>query len=310
MAQLRSLLFLLATVLGTSTTFAKNGFDLSNAIIDPDLVAEGGPPRDGIPSIDAPQFDVASDVNWLRPDEFVIGVVHNAVAKAYPVRIMNWHEIVNDKFNGEEVLVTYCPLCGTGIVFIPPHGGDFGVSGLLYNSDVLLYDRASESLWSQILAQAVSGPRVSEKLTIIPSRFTSWQAWQQQWPDTLVLNRLTGHTRDYSRDPYKGYTDTELVFATLANVSERKIHPKERVLGIEIDGVYKAYPFSTLKQHAQAKFTDQVNGETVTIHWEQDAPSAWAQVDEQELPAIDGFWFAWYAFYPQTQVFTPKKNGD
>ncbi|MES9860025.1 MAG: DUF3179 domain-containing (seleno)protein, partial [Candidatus Thiodiazotropha sp. 4PDIVS1] len=137
----------------------KNGFDLSSASIKVSEVLSGGPPRDGIPAIDQPEFVSSDEADFLTPDDRILGVVRNGVAKAYPISILNWHEIVNDVFDDEPVVITFCPLCGTGMAFeamIDRQTLTFGVSGLLYNSDVLLYDRHSESLWSQIMKQSIS----------------------------------------------------------------------------------------------------------------------------------------------------------
>lgn len=284
-------------------SLAKNGFDLSDSSIPTEEILRGGPPRDGIPAIDEPMFESGAEVNWLQPDDRVIGVERNDIAKAYPIRILNWHEIVNDEFAGETVLVTFCPLCGTGIVF-DPAGGEFGVSGLLYNSDVLLYDRATESLWSQILARAVTGARKDEKLRVLPSRHTSWEQWQEQWPDTLVLSRITGHARDYSRDPYAGYEKTAKVIFPLANRSpEGGLHPKERVLGLVAGGVTKAYPYSVLANQGEGSFADEVGGLAVIIHWDAKGSVAWVTTPAGvEVPSVAGFWFAWYAFHPETEI--------
>ena len=134
-----------------------NGFDLTDTLIPEHLIEAGGPPRDGIPAIDEPLF-VDSSRAGLSDTDRVLGLSFGAVARAYPVRILNWHEIVNDRIADQPVAVTYCPLCGSGMAFDARVGGQitrFGVSGLLYNSDVLLYDRRTGSLWSQIMARAV-----------------------------------------------------------------------------------------------------------------------------------------------------------
>lgn len=283
-----------------------NGFDLEEASIPPEQILRGGPPRDGIPAIDDPHFESSSEAGWLQDGDMVIGVERNGIARAYPISILNWHEIVNDDFGGEPVLVTFCPLCGTGIVFSPPRGGDFGVSGLLYNSDVLLYDRETESLWSQILAEAVTGERKGERLAVIPSRHVRWASWRERWPGTEVLSRDTGFARDYGRDPYSGYDRSAQVFFPLANIDQRSgLHPKERVLGIEVGGGSKAYPYSALAERGEESFADRVGGEEVRIHWDQAGPAAWASREGEELPAVTGFWFAWYAFHPDTEVFAP-----
>ena len=126
--------------------FGKNGFNLENSTIPTNKILQGGPPRDGIPSLDKPKFLSADQANYLNPDDRILGVFHKGIARAYPIRILNWHEIVNDRIQGDAVIVTFCPLCGTGLVYDGNIDGklhDFGVSGLLYNSDVLLYPISS-----------------------------------------------------------------------------------------------------------------------------------------------------------------------
>ncbi|MCK5440086.1 MAG: DUF3179 domain-containing protein, partial [Gemmatimonadetes bacterium] len=156
----------------------------------------GGPPRDGIPALMSPAFELAGEVEWLRPQDRLLALERDGEAKAYPLRILNWHEIVNDDVGGEPIVVTYCPLCGTGMAF-DPHVGDqrldFGVSGLLYNSDVLMYDRQTESLWSQIEREAVTGTLRGERLELKPLIHTTWAHWREQHPNGLVLSRDTGH---------------------------------------------------------------------------------------------------------------------
>ena len=148
-----------------------NGFDLTGASVPIDEIHHGGPPRDGIPSIDQPRFVSAVEADFLKPDDRVLGFHRPGIARAYPISILNWHEVVNDRVGGEPIAVTFCPLCGTGMVFSTRVDGrdlTLGVSGLLYNSDVLLYDRQTESLWSQIMSEAVSGPMKGSRLAFNP----------------------------------------------------------------------------------------------------------------------------------------------
>jgi hypothetical protein len=155
-----------------------NGFNLESTSIPMDEIRRGGPPRDGIPSIDNPIFVSAGEAKYPDDSDRDLGVAINNLAKAYPIGIMNYHEIVNDYFNSTAVVVTYCPLCGSGIAFyskVEDKTHTFGVSGLLYNSDVILYDRETESLWSQLMHEAVSGPLKGSKLRIIPTANTTWQ---------------------------------------------------------------------------------------------------------------------------------------
>ena len=246
------------------------------------------------------------EAEFLAPGDRVLGLVRNGDARAYPVRILNWHEVVNDRFGDQAVAITYCPLCGTGVAFSAGSGGqavDFGVSGLLYNSDVLLYDRQTESLWSQLLMQAISGPHKGERLQALPLTHTSWADWREQHPATRVLSTDTGYSRDYDRDPYDGYAKQRGLHFSLSATSNR-YHPKERVLGIEIDGTFKAYPFIELAQLPSGELSDQVAGQSITVRFNREAESARAyDGDGQLLPATDSFWFAWYAFHPETGVY-------
>lgn len=196
MARLWSVLLASALVTQTAISSADslNGFSLGNLSVSRDRVARGGPPRDGTPALSDPAF-VAADATRLDDDDRVLGLTRGDVAKAYPIDIMNWHEIVNDRVSDEPVLVTYCPLCYSGMAFDARIDGKrrmFGVSGLLYNSDVLLFDRGTESLWSQIAGKAVSGPLQGTELKPIALAHTTWADWKHRHPDTLVLSRETG----------------------------------------------------------------------------------------------------------------------
>ena len=164
-----------------------NGFDLSNSILPRDEILHGGPPRDGIPAISDPKMIDAIEADYLADKDRVVGLTLNGESRAYPIAILNWHEIVNDEIGNKRFAVTYCPLCGTAVVFDSSIDGkrtDFGVSGLLYNSDVLLYDRDTESLWSQIMSQSVSGVHVGKPLTRIPISHTSWGDWRNKNPNS------------------------------------------------------------------------------------------------------------------------------
>ncbi|MFB3078248.1 MAG: DUF3179 domain-containing (seleno)protein, partial [Lysobacterales bacterium] len=152
-----------------------NGFDLTNSEIDTRKIEHGGPPKDGIPALDSPRFTSPQDATFLREDDWVIGLEIEGDARAYPVKILNYHEIVNDRIGNLAVLISYCPLCRTAMAFDSSNQGmplSFGVSGLLYNSDVLMYDRQTDSLWSQIMGRAISGPLKGTALNTIPIRHT------------------------------------------------------------------------------------------------------------------------------------------
>jgi hypothetical protein len=287
-----------------SATF-DNGFDLSDALVPVDEIHHGGPPRDGIPALDSPRFVTAGEADFLDATDRVLGMAYNGVAKAFPVRILNYHEIVNDEIGGEPVMVSFCPLCGTGIAFSARVAGQtrsFGVSGLLYNSDLLLYDRQSESLWSQVMGKAISGPLRGEVLDRRVLDHTTWSDWRARHPDTLVLSTRTGHQRDYSRDPYPGYATDRGIYFPVARLS-RRYHPKEQVLGVEINGVRKAYPFAELSQGPRV-IDDEVGGQMLRILFDPENRTARVTAaDGTALPGVIAFWFAWFAFFPETAVY-------
>jgi len=184
------------------SAWSKNGFDLSNSLINAHEILSGGPAKDGIPAIDKPRFMAGKTADSMHPDDRILGIDIKGTTKAYPIRILNWHEIVNDHIGNRSFAITYCPLCGTGAALsssVKDRMLNFGVSGLLYNSDVLLYDRNTQSLWSQIMGQAVSGPLAGERLTPLAISHTTWRAWLGEHPDTSVLSTNTGFQRNYKR---------------------------------------------------------------------------------------------------------------
>jgi hypothetical protein len=284
-------------------------FDLSKHSVPLDQIVPGGPGKDGIPAILKPAFVPATEATFLKDEDRVLGLGRGDEAKAYPIRILNWHEIVNDTIGGKPVVVTYCPLCGTGIGFeglVKGRPHTFGVSGLLYQSDLLMYDHQTQSLWSQISMEAVAGPMTGVKLTHIFLEHTTWAEWRRDHPNTLVLSRKTGYFRDYDRDPYLGYAQrADLMFETTR--FDPRYHPKEWVLGVEVNGTFKAYPFAELRK-AKNPVTDQVNGQPLRIEFSQRASSA-RVTDAQgnPIPSVTAYWFAWYAFHPDAQVYKAGK---
>lgn len=285
----------------------KNGFDLSRHSIPPEEIISGGPPRDGIPAIMNPKFVSARHASFLGPEDRVLGIFWGKEAKAYPILILNWHEIVNDTIDGSLILITYCPLCGTGMAFDPVTNGKkltFGVSGLLYNSALLLYDHQTESLWSQIRREAVTGRMIGTRLSPFFVSHTTWGEWRREHPETLVLSKETGFLRDYNRDPYSGYEKSPLIMFSVVN-RDGRFHPKEWVLGIELEGVAKAYPFSELRKKA-GPLHDLIAGREITIRFNEKGTNAEAWDEKgRPLPSqVSAFWFAWYAFHPDTLVYT------
>jgi len=307
---------ILALVLALSPATAlqaadvKNGFDVSDALVPGNKIFWGGVYRDGIPAINAPKFVTPQEARLMRDWDRVLGVFHNGIAKAYPIKIMEKHEAVNDVFAGESVVVTYCPLCFSGMSFITQGKFvrlTFGVSGLLYNSDVLLYDHQTESLWSQILTLAISGPLKGSRLAPIPTAHTTWREWRNRYPQTQVLSFDTGFRRRYGASPFADYQRSRDLMFPVENRSNRYV-TKAKVLGVSVDGQTKAYPFKELRKNGSSIFGDTIDGKSYTIHWSEDDDYARiVDSDGKEFPSVIVYWFAWYTFHPETLVFEAER---
>lgn len=286
-----------------------NDFDISNITIPTDEVHKGGPAKDGIPAIDHPKFISADQAHFLSDNDEVLAISINGVAKAYPIRILNYHEVVNDTFKEQSIIITFCPLCGSGVAFSGNIDGidfTFGVSGLLYNSDVLLYDRQTESLWSQLLGKAVSGSSVGKEIKLVAIEHTSWADWKFRYPNTLILDINTGFNRDYNRLPYAGYENNEQLYFPVNNQNVILAN-KEKVLGVTINGIQKAYPFKILKE-GDKEIEDTVNKKKVVISYNKESDSATIKDENGNLlPATTLFWFAWVAFHPDTLIYNQNR---
>lgn len=284
-------------------------FDFSAITIPANEVHAGGPPKDGIPALTNPRFVTADQATYLRPPDRVIGVQASNQAKAYPLKILNYHEIINDRLGDLPVAVTYCPLCDSCAVFdrrTELGQREFGVSGLLYNSNVLMYDRGGrpESLWSQVMARGISGPGASKSLTPLPLELTTWKDWASRHPQTAVLSVATGYRRDYSRSPYGNYFSTpRLMFP--AKPSSNRLPTKARVLGVWTDSAARAYPESYFVGQDRQRVEDLLDGKRVVVAFNPAARSLRVAQADPGVHWMYAFWFAWYAFHPQTDVAGP-----
>ncbi|MEJ2152433.1 MAG: DUF3179 domain-containing protein [Gemmatimonadota bacterium] len=308
-----ALLGLLVTIgHGAANGQELNGFDVSSSAIPVDEIMSGGPPRDGIPALTHPAFEPMNGVEWLRPHDRLLALEQDGEAKAYPLRILNWHEIVNDELAGEPIVVTYCPLCGTGMAFDPRVGDqhlEFGVSGLLYNSDVLMYDRQTESLWSQIEREAVTGPLRGERLELEPLVHTTWAHWREQNANGLVLSRDTGHRRNYESDPYLSYASSQRTMFPV-NHRDDRLQAKSVVLGITQGESAAAFPLKRLFDQPRP-VREVVGGEELFVYYIPETETVFATTLEGDLvPATLAYWFAWSAFHPETAVWEPKSQTD
>lgn len=304
----KALLLWFITLSLTQVTYAqtKNGFDLSNSEIPVHLIKQGGPPKDGIPALSNPEFLTARKANYLNNNDRVVALSVNGESRAYPIKILNYHEIVNDVVGGMPLVVSYCPLCGSALVFkatIDNQRLSFGVSGLLYNSDVLMYDRQTNSLWSQLMMHAVTGSMKGQTLSFIEAEQTTWGDWRQRHPQTQVLSDKTGYNRDYSRSPYQGYEQVPTLFFPVAKVSDL-MASKQKVLGVAVDGKFKAYSLADLKAAGKI-LKDNLNGTDYTINFNSTSKSATVSHASKPLVYITTYWFAWYTFHPETEVYQP-----
>lgn len=285
--------------------FSNSPFDLSNATVPREEIHSGGPPKDGIPALTTPKFITADQAGYLQPEDRIIGVIINEKARAYPLRILNYHEIVNDTLAETPIAVTYCPLCDSAAVFdrrTPVGEREFGVSGLLYNSNVLMYDRKGqpESLWSQVKTQGISGTGADKPLKALPLELTTWNDWRKRHPETQVLSSDTGHSRDYRRSPYENYFRTpQLMFP--AKPTSNRLPPKTPVLGIWTGNERRAYPISIFSAQ-RTRIEDQIDGKKLVLEFDPDVKSVRVVEAEDGLSWLYSFWFAWFALHPDTQV--------
>ena len=235
--------------------------------IDYSEILSGGPPRDGIPSIDNPQFVSPTEAGeWLADNEPVIFLDVNSDARAYPLQILTWHEIVNDTVGDVPVVITFCPLCNSALVFDRRVDGDvyeFGTSGLLRNSDLIMYDRTTETLWQQFTGDAIVGDKVGTQLTFVPSSLISFADFKAAYPDGPVLSRDTGFSRRYGENPYVGYdTVDQNPFLFTAPLDERLL-PMARVVTLSLDEVDIAYPLDILAE--AGVINDRQGGQDLVI---------------------------------------------
>jgi len=320
----------------------------------PDLNALLSP--DGIPSIDSPGYESVEDADkWLADEDIVLTVEHEGIRRAYATRILNWHEIVNDTFGSTPVAITFCPLCNSGLTFIRPEIDgevvEFGTSGRIYKSDLVMYDRTTLTFWSQIEGRPIVGPLVGthNRLDQIPTGMTRWSAWKEAYPDSEVLSRpmtdwamggssatdssgqAKPYPRDYDRNPYVSYiTDNNDTFGTAFN--DRRLPAKADVVGIRIDDVHaKAYLKEAVKEKRLLNdsfantpllvlwdvsaediriFSRVVDGDEIQFALDDSGELINAENGEavdiaglEEIVGMTTFWFAWFNFHPETELY-------
>jgi hypothetical protein len=248
-------------------------------------IISGGPPKDGIPAIDEPRFVGVDEADaWLEPPEPVILLRIADDAKAYPIQIVMWHEVVNDTAGGRPVAVTFCPLCNTAIAFERTVDGrelTFGTTGRLRFSNLIMYDRQTESWWQQATGEAIAGELTGTRLRSLPAAIVSWRAFRSAHPEGEVLSRKTGFARDYGQNPYAGYDDVDSSpFLYEGPGTPGDLPPMARVITMDAEGKPVAYPYEALRK--SPTINDIVDGEPIVVLWQEGTASA---LDESSIDA-------------------------
>jgi Protein of unknown function (DUF3179) len=280
------------------------GFDDTTAkSVTLDQLQQGCPARDCIPSIDHPVFVEASEASHISDNDIVLALSWKGQFRAYPTRILDQHEIVNDVVAATPIAITYCPLCGSGVGVIRIVDGqvtEFGVSGVLYNSALVFYDRATETLWDQIVAEGIVGPLTGSKLELVPITMTRWSTWKAAHPDTLVLSADLGTGRDYSNDLYAKYRQSDQLMFSVSKTDDA-IRPKTVVYGFDLDGLALATPASVLQESGELTFSSPERQVRISLQEDGSVTAVDLESGESHV-AIRLFWFAWYTFHPDTEL--------
>lgn len=307
------------SVRGDGRNAESYGFDLASAIVPRAEIIASGMPVDGVAALDEPRVMSASEADrlnreergkYLVPGDRVVGVVVGGEARAYPVRVLNWHEVANDTLGGIPIAVTYCPLTDSVVVFDRRVDGEtltFGVSGLLYNSNQLLYDRrpAGEpsSLWSQLLFRAIAGPAAARGSapTVLPSQLVRWDTWRTRHPGTTVLDPDRGLLRRYRGNPYAMYFGSDLLRYPVRPLPAASNPPfKTPVVVIEGGGrrAALALPALATRSGRSGRISFDSSAGAVELEIAGEPPTAFVeQTSGGPVPLAHAFWFAWHAMH-------------
>jgi hypothetical protein len=285
---------------------SRGGFSLAGAMVPAEEIIDGGPGRDGIRSVDAPEFAPVPEAKWVSDETPVLGVDIDGDSAVYPVHLLEYHQIVNDTLGGVPIVVAFDPLSGTPRVYRRRIDGkvlEFGVSGLLYNASFLMYDRETESLWSHFEGRALAGPLAGKVLTRVPVHQEPLAAWIVRHSGTKVLARPELKKIDYRYSPYKTYwLEDRIPYPVKAR--DESFHAKELVLGLEARGETRAY-LGSIVTAAGGRVRDDFAGHEIEILYDTNLGLfAWELPDE--IGVTESYWFAWKAFHPDTLVWRPK----
>ena len=282
-------------------------------ILDPNLPKGGGPSKGGIgidrgiPALDESNIKYVTTNEadqWIQDNELVLAINHKNTKRVYPLQIMVWHEIANDVIAGDPIAITYCPLCGSGIAYYRVINNQvvrLGTSGKLYNSNLIMYDDLTDTYWQQIDGKAIIGPSTGLELQELNIDTVVWRDYKTNNQDAQVLSQDTGMDRNYGRDPYGSYYEDSFLIFPVDN-EDNRIHPKTPILGIEIDGKYKAYQEDQIR--SLGLINDNFNGIDIRIESDESGIIKITNTETgKEITRERDFWFAWYAFHPDTELY-------
>ena len=312
---LRQYLAVFAIVLATNPSLAQQAFDKdilaetfgfdenTKRTVELDVLHQARPDRDCIQSIDQPKFVSANDAGHVAGDDIVLALTWKGERRAYPAKIIDHHEIVNDVVADTPIAITWCPLCGSAVGVLREIEGqvtEFGVAGLLYNSDLVFYDRVTQTLWEQVDAVGIVGPLAGVELDLVPITTTRWSTWRAAHPETMVLSPDTGFARDYSKDQYADYRQLERLFMPVSAESEL-LHPKTVVYGFKLQDAMLAVTETLLEENRH--YEHEVDGRVVTISLGDDGSASLIDSRNGEsIAPVRLYWFAWYTFHPDTEL--------
>jgi len=282
------------------------GYGAGDIDADIDAVFQGCPQRDCIPSIDRPEYLQSSDVDYLDADDIVLSLTHGNITRAYPTRILDRHEIVNDTFGETPVAITYCPLCGSGLAFVRVLDGEevqLGVSGLLHNNDLIMYDRKTKSLWQQITGQAIAGPKRGSTLQSLPVTMNLWGDWKAANPEAEVLAPPSGQ-RKYRKKAYGDYDTSDRLLFPVAN-QDARLHVKKVIYGVEIGDLSIAVEAGWLKKNGS--WEHAVNGKILRLDV-NNAGGVTGSLEGDPVSVHRMYWFAWYSFHPDTSLIDSRNH--
>lgn len=281
----------------------KGGFSLTKLEVDAAQIVEGGPGKDGIRSVDAPGFAELPEATWVGRDTEVLGLRVGDESRAYPVRMLEYHQLVNDTFGDLPVLISYDPLSGSPFAYSRRVDGKtlrFGVSGLLYNHNFLMFDRETNSLWSQFLGRAIAGPLAGKRLERLPLRQETAGSWVARVGETRVLKHPDPERIHYVISPYSTYwVQDRLIFPVAAR--DERFHPKELVLGVVVGKTARAYLGSILTREG-GEVDERIEGKRVQIRYVTETGTFDWEVDSG-VEVSEAYWLAWKAFHPDTEIW-------